>query len=92
MRLAVYAPENGFPLVLTAECMGPSLDCVHQYGPLQLKGVVCMEESLLSPISHSISALTGDMEFVIYAGCARHAVEALMERSGQSSAGGLGVA
>ncbi len=84
MRLAVYVPDSrSYPYVLTPECIQPSLACEHQYGHMHMKGVVTLDERLLSAIAHSLSPAT-DFENVVYSGFGIRTVEALMQRSGKS--------
>ena len=84
MRLAVYVPHSRpYPYVLTPECVQPSLVCEHQYGHMEMRGVVTLDERLLPAISHALSPET-DFEYVVFSGFGMRTVESLMERSEQS--------
>lgn len=84
MRLVVYVPDGRpYPYVLTPECLQPSLACEHEYGRMQRRGVVTLDEALMPAIAHSISP-DSDYEYVIYSGFGRTTVEALMEPLGLS--------
>lgn len=91
MKLAVYAGERRqHQLVLTADCMQPSRACENLYGPMRFLGTVLLDESLLPAISHPVSTLTGDLEFVVHGQRAARSVRALIERGDWAGLPGIG--
>jgi hypothetical protein len=61
----------------------PSLACEHEYGRLQLKGLVMLDDGLFPAIAHSMSSDT-DFEYVICGGYGTWTIEALLERAAGS--------
>lgn len=93
MRFAVYAPtEEPLPLVLTPDCMQPSIAMEHEHGHMCLKGSVSLDESILPAIAHPSSTGSGDLEYVIRNAGSARALQALMERPQDSKHPGLGIA
>ena len=85
MRLAVYSPAGeALPLVLTPECMQPSMAIEHEHGHMCLKGTVSLDESLLPAISHPVSPGAGDLEYVVRDEVSARALQALLDHPPES--------
>lgn len=80
MKLAVYAPcDAAYPLVLTPECMRPTLACVHAFGTLHFRGTLDIDEALLRACTRPGSDDASAIEFVVHSEDHAHEIAGWMQ-------------
>ncbi len=80
MKLAVYAPcDAAYPLVLTPECMQPTLACVHAFGSLQFRGTLDIDEGVLRACASTGSEDASALEFVVHSEDQAHDIAEWMQ-------------